>query len=381
MFLTIRPTRSVMDFLCCSECYPWGRVHCDAKRATESCDRVRGREPDPLRWCLSSASVSLADRVQERGGHGYPLGPAEQPLQRGRDAARPAVPYDPGTRTDRDDSVTAAERRVPVPHGAARLSKSVHAAAILAAHGANGAAPVAQAARSLPRAYDRATTPAVATDLRCRLDRARALWKAGAGQDRLQPHQAGATIVSPAARPRGPQQGLLAWRVAARGRPYGQRDARPPCRLLREDPGRGPVGDRPRGQRVLRPQADRVAGGAQGWLCDRRPLDQPHQIQTAGPAVRESQSRGRGGRVPLPAYSLASSLSVRRDPSPPARRVDRPVDTLQTGQVPLPGPRHESAVATPQPLALLQRARRGRAAHQTAQGGLCPGQHPDPALP
>src|SRR5262249_26246305 len=40
----------------------------------------------------------------------------------------------------------------------------------------------------------------------------------------------------------------------------------------------------------------------------------------------------------------------------------------------------ESAAATAQPVALLQRPRRRRAAHQAAQRGLRPGQHPQPPL-
>jgi len=39
--LTVRHTQSVIDFLFCSGCYPWGRVHCDAKGTAESCQRPR----------------------------------------------------------------------------------------------------------------------------------------------------------------------------------------------------------------------------------------------------------------------------------------------------------------------------------------------------
>ena len=61
--------------------------------------------------------------------------------------------------------------------------------------------------------------------------------------------------------------------------------------MLREDPGRGPTDDRPRGQRVLRPQAGRVARGPAGPFCDRRPPDAADQTQVPAPAVR-SPSRG-----------------------------------------------------------------------------------------
>ena len=60
------------------------------------------------------------------------------------------------------------------------------------------------------------------------------------------PNQAWPTLLSPSALLRGPEQGLLAWRVAARRCPYRQRDARPPAGVFRKDSGRGPSGDYPR---------------------------------------------------------------------------------------------------------------------------------------
>ena len=246
----MRPIWSVSDCVCCSECYPRGSIHCNAEGATKSCDCIWGRAPDPLWWCLSSASVPLADRVQERGGHGGSLGAAQPSLQRRRDAARAALSNDPRTGTDRDDPVAATERRVPVPHGTPRLSESVHAAAILAARGANGAPPVAEVARSLAGAHDSAATPVVETDLRCRLDRPRPLRQARGGKDRLQPDQAGPALVSSLAVFRGADQGLLARGVTPRRRPYRQWDTRPAHSVFRKEASEGPADDSPCRQRV-----------------------------------------------------------------------------------------------------------------------------------
>jgi hypothetical protein len=230
-------------FARCVQPYPWGTVGRNAQGTPKSASRLRRGHADPLRRGVPHPSVPESDWSQACPRTGHPAGATQQPLQPRRNAARPALSDDPRTGTHRDDPAVAAERRVPVPHGFALLSESVHAAAILAARGADDAPPAAHAARSLPLAHDGATTSAVAADFRCGLDRARSLRQAGGGQNRLQPHQAWAAVVSSAALFRGSEQGLLARRTAAGRRPYRERDAGPPVGLLCEGPGRRPLAD------------------------------------------------------------------------------------------------------------------------------------------
>jgi hypothetical protein len=117
-----------------------------------------------------------------------------------------------------------------------------------------------------------------------------------------------------------------------------------------------------------------------GGLRHRRPPDRPDQTQVGAPALRKSQPRNRGGRVPLPAHPVASRLPLRRHPTAAARGARRATDAVQVGQVSLPGPGYESTLATAQPLALLQRPCRHRTPHQTTQRGLCSGKHPHAPL-
>ena len=103
-------------------------------------------------------------------------------------------------------------------------------------------------------------------------------------------------------------------------------------------------------------------------------FDGPDQTQVGAPALPESQPRSRGHRVPLPAHPVASRLPLRRRPTAAARGSYRATDAVQVGQISLPGPDHQSALATAQSLALLQRPRRHRTPHQATQRGLCSGQ-------
>ena len=100
--------------------------------------------------------------------------------------------------------------------------------------------------------------------------------------------------------------------------------------------------------------------------------------RTCGTSAPAAASRSPSFATSRPAgpIPLASS-SIRR---PAARRAHRATDALQARAVPLPGPGHQPAAATAQPLALLQRPRRRGVAHQATQRGLRPGQHPHPPL-
>src|SRR5262249_6442860 len=233
----------------------------------------------------------------------------------------------------------------------------------------------ASIARPVSSAHDDHTALPYATDLRCRLHRACRLRPTRAGAARLQPNQTRAPLLPPAALFRGPEQRLLARGVAAGRCSYCQWSLEPAYRLLGEGSQWSPVGRRARRQRILRSRADRMAGGAAGQLRHRCPPDRSDQTQVDAPALCESQPRSRGGRVSLPAHLVAPRLPLRRHPTGAARGPSRATDAVQVGQISLPGPGHQYALATAQPLALLQRPRRHRTPHQATQRGLCSRQH------
>ena len=216
-------------------------------------------------------------------------------------------------------AVAAAERRVPVPDRAAELPGRQHPASLPAARGPDGPAQGARLARPFSAPDDGPAPASAAAHLRCGLHRVGRLRTAGAGPDRVQPDQAGAAVVSPVALLRRSEQRLLARRVAAGRCAYRQWDARPPHGLLRQDAARDPIADRPRRQRVLRPQADRVARGAADPLRDRGSTDGPDQnasSHTCGTSARVSASRLRSsGTSPLVGPSpIVSWSSAGRSP-------------------------------------------------------------------
>src|SRR4029450_1884871 len=326
-----------------------------------------------LRRRLPSSPVLVSHRVQAGGRDTGARRAAESPLHCRRDAPVAAVSDDPGARTDRDHAVAATERCLSVPYRSAELPRGHDAPALLAAGGADGPPQTAYPARSLSPPDDWPAPIPDAADLRPRLHRVDRVRPPGARAHRLQPHQAGPSLVSPVALLRGPDQGLLAWRATTRRRAYVQRDPRSARGVLREDPDQGPAHDCPRRQRLLRPQADRVARSSASPLRDRRPAHAPDQAQAPAPARREPQSRRRGRRVSVPADPLASALSFHRHPSARAGGPDRATDPLQAWEVPLPSSGHEPPAPSAQPLALLQRPRRRGTAHQATQRGLRPG--------
>src|SRR4029453_13707833 len=243
----------------CSEHYLLGRVHCDGSGTTEAGCRVRRDEPDALRRRLPPPPVLVSNRVQTGRGDAGASRPAESSLHRRRDAAVAAVSDDPGARKDRDHAVAAPERRLPIPHRAAELPRGHDAPALLAARGSDRPPQTARPARSLSPPDDWTASATAPAALRPSLPVVGRVRAAGTRGDRLQPDQAGPPLVSPVALLRGPDQGLLAWRVATGRRTYCQRDPRSARRVLREDPGRSPADDCPRRQRVLRSHADRRA--------------------------------------------------------------------------------------------------------------------------
>ncbi|MBI4587337.1 MAG: transposase [Candidatus Rokubacteria bacterium] len=102
---------------------------------------------------------------------------------------------------------------------------------------------------------------------------------------------------------RRPDEGLLARRIAAWRRAYGERRPGPPPGLLCQDPGGGPQRDHPRRQRLLRPQGGRLAGGPAGLLRDRGPAHPAPQRRAGPPAVHRGQPRRGGRRVVLSAHA------------------------------------------------------------------------------
>src|SRR6516225_4215912 len=346
---------STGELRACAQSYRFGSFGNNAPWASAAHDHFRVTVVDPLWRGVPASSLPQPAPAPEAVDTGGAIRPAEQPVQRRRDAPGAPVSDDLGARTDRDGAVAAAEWGLPVPHGTAELSRGFHAAPVPSSPDSQGSPKGARPARSLASPYDDAPEATVPAHLRCRLDRLGRLRPAGAGADRLEPDQAGPPVVSPVALLRGANQGLLAWGAAAGRRPYRQRDARSPGGVLEEDPGRGPLGDCPRRQRVFRSHPGRMARGSEGRLRDRRAADPADQTEVGPPPIRDAQPRRRGRRVPLPAHQVASSVSVRRDPATPARRTDGPVDALQARPVSLPGARHESGPASAQPLALLQR--------------------------
>src|SRR5207253_7692402 len=335
---------------------------------------------DSLRWGVSASPLLQSPPAQETPYSASTPYSTQQPLQRWRNAAGPALSDDSRTGTDRNRATVAPEWCLSVSHRPAELSRRNDTATFFAARCPRRTPTAASVARPVSSAHDDHAAPPYTTYFRRRLHRACRLRSTRAGAARLQPNQARAPLLSPAALFRGPEQGLLARRVAAGRCSYCQRNVEPAYRVLGEDSQRSPVGHCPRRQRILRSRADRVAGGAAGGLRHRRPPDRPDQTQVGAPALRKPQPRSRGGRVPLPAHPVASPLPLRRHPTAAARGARRTTDAVQVGQVSLPGPGYESALATAQPLALLQRPCRRRTPHQTTQRGLCSGKHPHAPL-
>src|SRR2546428_3434506 len=363
-----------------SESYLGSRVHSDAPRTATTGHHVWSEEPHPLWGRLSPASVPVPHRIQGLGCSVRLAHPTEPSLQRRGDVAGAALPDDPRTGTPRDDAVAPPERGLSVPHRLAELSRCHDAPPVPPAGRPDGPPETSGPARSLPAAHDRPAAGPPPTDLRRGLHRVGRLRRPGAGSDRLQSPEAEPPVVPTLALLRGAVQGLLARRVAAWRCPYRQRHSRSPLGMLCEDPDRGPINDHPRGQRVLRSQAGRMARSPARPLRDRRPPDTADQAQAPAPAVRQPQPGRRGGPVSLPADPLAPSVPLRGDPPASTRRADRATDALQARAVPLPGARHEPAAAAAQPLAILQRPGERGVAHPAAQGGLRPRQYSHPSL-
>jgi len=192
------------------------RGQCDGKGPANCANCVRFADPDARRRCLSPLPLLHADRTETRLRREAPGLPAQHARPRWGDGPGGVVPDEPRPRTDRDDPASSAHWRLPVSDRPAALSQSHDRAALLASGSTDRAAEAAPAARSGSGPDDGAAIPAIAADLRCRLDRPRPLRQAREGDDRLQPDQARAAVGSPPALFRGTEQELLAWRVAAR---------------------------------------------------------------------------------------------------------------------------------------------------------------------
>src|SRR5436309_6392932 len=105
----------------CAQSYCFSSFANDASRASEVGHHVRVTLTDSLRWGVSAASFLQSAPASEGTDAGGATRPAQQSVQRGRDAARAPVPDDPGARTDRDGAAPAPEWRLPVPDRAQNL--------------------------------------------------------------------------------------------------------------------------------------------------------------------------------------------------------------------------------------------------------------------
>src|SRR6266581_2299927 len=78
---------------------------------------------NPLRWGLSASPLLQSSPAQETPHSAGAPYSAQQPLQRRRNAAGPALSDDSRTGTDRNHAAVAPEWRLSVPHRPAELSR------------------------------------------------------------------------------------------------------------------------------------------------------------------------------------------------------------------------------------------------------------------
>src|SRR2546425_1062431 len=364
----------------CAEPYPQGSFGRNGQRPTQHWCPVRDGKSDALRWGVFAAPFFDAHRVQACYRSGDPLSAAQPSLQCGRDAAGLVVSDGAGSGANRDDSTAATERCLSVFDRAALLSGSLHDAPLSVASGPAGPVATAQAARPVLEPHAGSPPHTDAFDFRLGLDGLGALRAARERSRRLQPEQAGASFLLPTAVFRSPDPRLLARRVAARRCGHAARRAGMRTGLLPQNPAEGPTRDFARRQRVFRSQADRLGGGARRRLCDRGPAHSAHPAPAERAALPSLGVGRRDCHVSLSAPRLDTAGTLRGDSTPATGRFQRTTAIVSTRSLSLPSPRHQSALAAAQSLALLQSASRGRIDHQAAQSRLRLGAHPHSPL-
>src|SRR5437867_909196 len=243
-----------------------------------------------------------------------------------------------------------------------------------------GSDKAAQTPRPVIGQDDCQTRSALSRDLRPRFHRPCSLRKTTRRRSRLQPHQAGTTLLSSTALLRGTNQRLLAWGAAPWKCSYCQRYPGFAQSLLCQNSFGNQICDHPRRQRILRPHDRGVAGGVQSSLCHRRLTQPTYQTQAGSPEIRLGPYRSASSRILLSASSLVPSLPLRGYSTTSTRRVRATADVVQAREVPLSNPGYQSRSEARQPLALLQWSSRNRTDYPRAQGRLPFGQDPYPSL-
>jgi hypothetical protein len=122
------------------------------------------------------------------------------------------------------------------------------------------------------------------------------------------------------------------------------------CQTPSNHAGRG----QSRRQRVLRPQAHRVARGARRPVCRGRSVDPTAEAETCGLALHRGPARDRHRRTGLSAPWVAEAVPLCGHPQAQTRGSHRPALVGPHRPVCLPGLCDQFGSAAPQPLAVLQ---------------------------
>src|SRR5713226_8266461 len=369
-----------LSFQRCSESYLLGRVHCDAKRAKKTRNRLRGQKPHPLRRRLFAASFLDSDRFQERSGNGSSFGPTKQPLQCRRVVAGDHLSDDSRSRTDRDHASVAGQRCLSIFERLVALSQRHDPETLSLADGTAGVASVAQASRSLSHPDECQATPTPAFDFRFGFHSADRLRKTRSRRCWLSSVQAGTQVVPSAALFRRTNERLLAWGTASRSCLYWGRSARSAGRLFCQDSHWCQTGYHSRRQGFLRLQDHRLVERKKGPLCHSRQADSACQTAALRVALPPAWRKGFYRRVLLSALQMGRTSSLRSGTPSPTGSPQRTTDSLQSGPLLLSSVCYQSLVATIEPVALLQRPGWHRTDHSRTQRRLSSGQDSDPSF-
>src|SRR5581483_11610644 len=197
----------------------------------------------------------------------------------------------------------------------------------------------------------------------------------------LQPQKARPALLSSPALLGREHAGLLGGQLPSRRHPcLDDHDSLAGARLpqvARLDP-RGKGSGR---RRLLRSRNRRIYRGETGFLCDRGPAHPSGEKPPVGTALPPGLAGSVGGRVPVLSSRVARAATLRGDPSPGTGRTFGPTDLVPDGRLQLRSLGHQSPLATPQPLAVLQPARAGGVDHPRIEVCLCAGKDSHPRLP
>src|SRR6266700_1420154 len=363
------------------ESYLGSRVRRDAKRTKKTQNRIREREAHTLRGRLLAAPFFHSDRFEESSRYGDPFAAAKQSLQRRRTVAGDPLSADSRSRTDRDNTSAASQWSLSILERALALPECYDSETISLASGAAGLAAVAATPRPVLAKDERGAAATAPIALRLGFHRADRLRKTRSRRCWLSPVQAGKKIVSSAALFRRTNERLLARRTASRSCLHWGRSARSAGRLFCQASHWRQTGYHSRRQGFLRPQDHCLAGAKKGSLCHGRQADSAHQAATLRLALSPSPGKRFDCAVLLSAIQMGSTLSVRSGATTPTGSTQRATDAVQVGSLLLSSVRHQSHVATTEPVALLQRPRGRGTDHSRTQRRLSLGQDPNALLP